>query len=448
MAKKQRKLKLHWIILIGVAVLIIAALVVKKMVIKEPVYVLTEQSAVRTVKETVSANGKVQPEIEVKISAEIPGEIIELPVKEGDQVEKGELIVKINPDVFIAARNRAEAAMNSARANEANARARVKQAEAQLINAKANFERTEQLLNDKAVSQADYDQALSQFEVAKADVEAAKESLSAASFNVKSAQASLKEADDNLRRTTIFAPIDGTVSRLDVEVGERVVGTSQMAGTEIMRIADLTQMEVNVEVNESDIVKVDLGDKAEIEIDAYVDRKFVGTVTEIANSSSTTNMQNSDEITVFEVKVRVERSSYQDLIDPGNTHLSPFRPGMSASVEIQTGTAANVVTVPIQAVTIRADSTAKSNKSGGRKMDISTLDDDQLDECVFILSEGKAQKRIVTTGLQDNKYIEITSGLEADEAVIVGPYAKVSKDLNDGDEVTSGDRGEVYNFEK
>lgn len=450
MTKKKNSRKIIWTALISVVVLLAGGVYLKKKFFKEDTFVLTEKVEKRTIKETVSANGKVQPEVEVKLSAEISGEIIELPVKEGDQVDKGTLIVKINPDVFLAARNRAEAAMNSARANAANAKARVAQAEAQLINAKASFNRTKQLFEDQAVSQAEYDQSLSQFEVAKADVEAAKESLNAAQFNVKSGEASLKEADDNLKRTTIVAPMDGTVSKLDVEVGERVVGTSQMAGTEIMRIADLTQMEVNVEVNESDIVKVKLGDKADIEVDAYVDRTFEGTVTEIANSSSTTNLQNTDQVTVFDVKVRIERSSYKDIVDNSQPHLSPFRPGMSASVDIRTNESSGVVTVPIQAVTVRADSTVESKKSGGRNsdVDLSAIDDEHLTECVFVLKDGKAVKTNVTTGIQDNKYIEILSGLEEDVEIITGPYALVSKKLKDGEKVTSGSRDEVYKFEE
>lgn len=442
--------KFIWVALgVTLAVLIIGV-VAKKSMSSEEKFVLSEEAQLRTIKQTVSANGKVQPEVEVKLSAEISGEIIELPVKEGNQVSKGDLIVRINPDVFLAARNRAEAAMNSAQANAANAKARLAQANAQLINAEASFNRTKKLLEDQAVSQAEYDQAFSQFEVAKAEVEAARESLKAAEFNVKSGKASLKEADDNLKRTTILAPMDGTVSKLDAEVGERVVGTSQMAGTEIMRIADLTQMEVNVEVNESDIVKVKLGDKAEIEIDAYVDRKFEGTVTEIANSSSSTNLQSTDQITVFDVKVRIERASYQDLVDANNAHLSPFRPGMSATVDIHTNQAENAITVPIQAVTVRADSAANGNKTSkfGKGVDLSNVDDDDITECVFILRDGKAVMQEVKIGIQDNKYIQILEGLEKGDVVISGPYAMVSKQLKNGDKVSAGSREQVYKFEE
>tara|TARA_Y100000782_G_scaffold115487_1_gene159069 strand:+ start:1034 stop:2344 length:1311 start_codon:yes stop_codon:yes gene_type:complete len=436
MGKKKNKNR-AWIIVGVITLLAVTALSLNKVFFKDKTFVLTEKVELRDINETVSANGKVQPETEVKLSAEISGEIVQLPVKEGNKVKKGDLIVKINPDLFVAARNRMEASLNSSKANAANAKARVAQSEAQLLNASANYKRVKQLFDDKAISQADYDNALSQFEVAKADVEAAKESLKAAEYNVKSAEAALKEADDNLRRTTIFAPIDGTVSKLDAEVGERVVGTSQMAGTEIMRIADLTQMEVNIEVNESDIVKVKLGDKADIEIDAYIDRVFEGTVTEIANSSST--LQSGDQVTVFNVKVRIERNSYEDLIDQENPHLSPFRPGMSASVEVKTEEKNQVVAVPIEAVTIRVDSTNKES-------------DEDMKECVFLYlgneEEGKTELRYVTTGIQDNKYIEIQSGLQAEDVVVSGPYNMVSKTLKNGDEVMQGDRTEVYKFEK
>ncbi len=446
MAMKKNQKRIVIILGILVVVLVIAG-VLKKRFSSDKQAVLTEQVELRDILETVAANGKVQPEKEVSMTAEISGEIIDLPFKEGSLVKQGDLIVNINPDLYLAAQSRMEASLNSAKANVANSKARVAQSRAQLINAKASFQRSKDLLESKAISQAEYDQSLSQFEVAKADVEAAEQALRSSEYSAKSTAASLKEANDNLKRTTIFSPLNGTISKLDVEIGERVVGTSQMAGTEILRIADLTQMEVNVEVNESDIVKVKLGNSAKVEVDAYVDRFFDGVVTEIANSSSSTSMQGTDQITVFNVKVRILRSSYADLLDTDNPHLSPFRPGMSATVEIETNKRNNVVAVPIQAVTVRPDSTVKtSSKREGVQLE--DVDDEHLEECVFLLESGKAVKYKVQTGIQDDKYIEILSGIDTNATLITGPYTLVSKEIQSGDEVESGTREEVYEFDE
>jgi HlyD family secretion protein len=403
--------------------------------------VTAEKAARRTIVETVAANGKIEPVKQVKISPEVPGEIIDLRVMEGQKVDSGALLVRINPDLYQAAVNRAQAGLNGSLANVSNAKARLAQAKAQLINAKASFERQEKLHKDDVISDADYDQSKAQYEVAKAEVEAAEESLNAAEYNARSARATLKEAGDNFKRTTLYSPMSGTVSKLVVEQGERVVGTAQMAGTEMMVVADLTNMEVNAEVNESDIVRVSLGDEAEVEVDAYVNRKFKGRVTEIANSSQSGALQGSDQITVFNVKVEILRSSYSDLIDPNNPHLSPFRPGMSATVEIFTGTASDVISVPIQAVTIRPDSTVESKK--GRAYDFSSVPDDNLMECVFVIENGSAVVRPVKRGLQDNKYVEV-SGVDTNDLVITGPYSLVSKKLEPNTEVEVGDRTEVF----
>ena len=407
------------------------------------VSVTTEDVELRSITEIVSANGKVQPEVEVKMSSDVPGEIVELTVIEGQKVEKGTLLAKINPDIYESVLNRAHAALNSAEANAANSRARVAQSKAQLLNAKAVYNRQKELFEKKVISQADYDQANANFEVAKADVMAAEETMKASEFNAKSARASLKEAQDNLKRTSIYAPMDGTVSKLDVEMGERVVGTSQMAGTEMMRVADLTRMEVNVEVNESDIVKVKLGDVANVEVDAYVGRKFKGKVTEIANSSANSGLKGGDQVTVFNVKVRILEKSYKDLIDPENPHLSPFRPGMSATVEIMTNEVKNIVAVPIQAVTIRADSTVDKGSKWKKIADVSKVEDEHLDEVVFVYEDGKAIKRKVKTGIQDTKYMQILEGVNEGDVVISGPYSTVSKEIKDGDKVEVKDKSEI-----
>ncbi len=427
-------------LLIGLGILVIVLIVIAifkpKKGSESELEVNTSKVEKRNIVEIVSATGTIQPEKEVKISPEVPGEIIELNVKEGDKVKAGRLLVRLNPDLYEASVSRAEAGLNSARANVANSKARLEQAKARLVSSQANYTRQKKLYNEGVISQSEYDVAESDYRVAKAEVEAAEESLKSAKFNMRSAEATLKEARDNLRRTMIYSPMDGTVSKLSVELGERVVGTAQMAGTEMMRIADLTRMEVNVEVNESDIVRVKIGDEADIEVDAYIDRKFKGVVTEIANSSSSSAMQGSSNITVFNVKVSILKSSYQDLIDPENTHLSPFRPGMSASVDIITAKKDSVLSVPVMAVTLRPDSVDRKSKFG--KIDLSAYEDDELHEVVFIYDAetGKAIKRKVTTGIQNTKYIEIVSGVENGETVISGPYDIVSRKLTDGAKVS------------
>jgi len=391
--------------------------------------VTTEKSEKRLIIETVIANGKVQPEVQVKISSDVSGEIIELNVREGDQVKKGTILARINPDLYLSARDRLEAAVNTSKANLANAKARAAQSKAQFINIEASFNRNKTLHSQGAISDAEFDAVKSQYEVAKAEVEAAEQSVVAAEYNLKSALASLKEANDNLQRTTIVAPVDGTVSMLNVEKGERVVGTTQMAGTELMRIANLTEMEVKVDVNENDIVRIKLGDTADVEIDAYLGRKFKGVVREIANSAKVTGIS-ADQVTNFEVKVRILRSSYEELIDKEKPYLSPFRPGMTASVEIKTNYVEDALSVPIQAVTIREDTSMIKNKYKNNE-----LTRENSFECVFVIKDGKAVMKKVKTGIQDNKYIQILSGIDLGEEVITGPYTLLSKQLKDGDKV-------------
>jgi len=420
--------------LVGLVVILVAVGIYKKGSSSEAVKVTSEEVEKRSIVETVSANGKVRPELEVIISPEISGEVIELNVKEGDSVQQGDLLVKINPDIFESALRRAEASMNSVRANEANARARLAQSKAQLINAEATFKRQKQLNEEGVISPAEYDQAFANFEVAKADVQAAEESLKGAQYNVKSAEATMSEAKDNLSRTSIIAPISGTVSKLNIEKGERVVGTSQMAGTEMLRIADLTRMEVEVEVNESDIVKVKIGDDADIEVDAYVDHLFRGVVTEIASSSSESGMMSADQVTIFNVKVLINEDSYQDLLDAAKPNESPFKPGMSATVDVITEQADDVIAVPIQSVTVRADSVTK-NKYG--KVNLDDVDEEDIKTCVFVLEDGKAKKVFVQTGIQDTRFMQIMSGLDEGAKVITGPYTVLTNELIDGDAVES-----------
>lgn len=402
--------------------------------------VVTEKAAKRTIVETVAASGKIQPEVEVVISSDVSGEIIEMPVKEGDKVKKGDLLLKIDPDLVESALNRAEAALNTAKANLAGSKARLAQSESQFVNAKATFERNKKLYNDKVISEAEFDNAKANFEVSKSEVEAAKESVQAAKFNVRSGEATLKEAQENLGRTSIYSPMDGTITDLNKEKGERVVGTAQMAGTEIMTVADLSLMEVAVEVNENDIVRVDIGDTTEIEVDAYLDKEFKGLVTEIANSANIMGTS-ADQVTNFDVKIRILSSSYKDLIKSGQN--SPFRPGMSATVDIRTTEAVNVITLPIQAVTTRAVEDSTSKRSKVKVTD--EEEEEELVECVFVLDgDGSVKQVEVETGIQNTKYIEILSGIEDSLEVVSGPYMAISKKLKDGDKIEKVSKKELF----
>lgn len=418
MSKKLR------IILIIVAVVVVAALVVAK---KQGAIGSSDELKVKigkaekmTLEETVIASGKIQPEVEVKLSPEVSGEIIELPIEEGQEVKKGDLLVRINPDIYQAAVNRSLAALNSSKAALSSAKA-------QLVEAQNSFNRNDKLYKNKVISDAEYDAAKRGFDVAKLNVESAE-------FQMQSAQATYREAQDNLQRTTIYAPQDGTVSRLNVEVGERVVGTAQMAGTELATIANLENMEVLVEVNENDIIRVGLNDTAIVEVDAYLDKEFVGVVTEIANSAQLTGVS-ADQVTNFEVKVRILKTSYDKMLKDGEK--SPFRPGMTASVEIKTDKRADVIAVPIEAVTTRAD-TSKKAKSYKIGRESENLEEDY--EVVFLYKDGKAQLQVVSTGIQDDENIEVTSGLEEGQEVVTGPYSLVSKQLVNGDKVSPEDK--------
>jgi len=449
---KTKKNKVWIIIAVVVVIGIVIGLAIKKGQNSKSVKVATEKVVARKIVETVAANGKIQPAKDVKISPYISGEVVELFVKEGEFVKKGQPLAKIDPEIYISAYEKTEAALNTAQANEANSKARLVQSESQFNKATLDFERTKTLFEKDVVSQADFDAAKSAFEVAKADVTAAKESYKSSQFQVSSAKASLRESRENLDRTTIFAPNDGTVSSLNVQVGERVTGASTFsAGTEIMRIANLDVLEVNVEVNENDIVRVSMMDTAIIEVDAYLNRKFKGLVTEIATSANTTGVS-ADQVTNFDVKIKMLKSSYEDLIKPEKYISSPFRPGMSATVEIETETAMNILTVPIQCVTTRADSSgrvksvlekreeAKGKDSDNEKSNIKT----EVVEYVFLFVDDHAKLQKVTTGIQDNTYIEILTGLKEGDEVITAPYRAVSKTLKNDDPVEKVPMDELF----
>jgi HlyD family secretion protein len=399
--------KILKILLPVVLVLIILAVIGKKagwfgkaLTVK----VAVENAEKRTIVETITANGKIQPEKEVKISPDVSGEIVELTIKEGDHVEKGQLLLRIKPDNYISQRDRSLAEISSAQARRS-------QAEAQFVQAELSYNRSKQLYEQQTISKSDFEQAEATYTVAKSTVDAAK-------FAITSAQAALKDANENLTKTSIYAPMTGTVSMLLVELGERVAGTNLMAGTELMRVADLSRMEAQVQVNENDVPRVKLGDTAVIEVDAYLDQKFKGVVTEIANSAKTTGVS-ADQVTNFDVKILLIPSSYQKLVDAGDKN--PFRPGMSATVDIRTQSKNNIISVPIQSVTTRTD-TAKITGTPSEK-DVRTV--------VFI-SDGKyALAKDVKTGIQDNSYIEILSGVAENEKVVSAPFSAISKKLKD-----------------
>lgn len=375
-----------------------------------------------TIIETVSATGKIQPEIEVKISSEVSGEIIALPVKEGQVVKKGDLLVKINPDLYTSGYNRTVSNLSGTKAG-------LSQADASFKEAKASYDRSKTLYDKGIISRSDWDKAIAAFEGAKANKESAY-------FNVQSANATVKEAKDNLGRTTIYAPADGTISSLDVELGERVLGTQQMTGTELLRVANLNNMEVEVDVNENDIVKINIGDSTKIQVDAYLKKEFKGIVTSISNSAS--EATTADQVTNFKVKVRILKESYQDLLEGKPATYSPFRPGMTATVDIITERKEKVIGVPISAVVIKSDTTATKSyeiEDEGEDKKVAPKNDKKF-ECVFVKVGNKAKIRIVKTGIQDDTNIEVTSGLKKGDVVIVGPYTTVTKDLNSGDKVT------------
>jgi HlyD family secretion protein len=401
--------------------------------------VKTEDVKKRDLVELVSANGKIQPEIDVKISPEVSGKVMTVHVKEGDAVKKGDLLITLIPDLLDANLSRATATMNTSRANFANARARAAQAEAQFVNQEKSYKRSQDLFKQGVISQSEMDQADASYLVAQAERTAAQESVSGAQYSVKSAEATQKEAQDNLARTRIYAPNDGVITALRVEEGETVLGTIQTIGTEIMRVSNLDLMEVDVEVNESDIVRVSMGDTASIEVDAYLDRKFKGVVTEISNAASNASgMMSTDQITNFSVKIRILPDSYADLTSKNPTMANPFRTGMSATVDINTDSKKGVLSVPIESVTTRTDTTKIESfkERMARKKEVREHpEENEPIECVFILKEGKAHIRAVKTGIQDNRYIEIVSGLADGETVISGPYATVSRELEEGMEV-------------
>ncbi len=451
MKSKKKSAKTWYILLAILAVIIITVAIVARQRGNKSTEVSSEKVSRRTIIETVAANGKIQPVLEVKISPYISGEVVELFVREGDSVRKGDILARIDPTIYQSNFEQVEASFNSAKANMANTRARVAQAEAQFNKAKLDFNRNEQLWKQKVISDADWDAVKANYQVVEAEFEASKESLRATQFQVQNAEAALREARENLRRTSIYAPADGTVSKLNVEVGERVTGASQFSsGTEIMRLANLSNMEVRVEVSENDIPRVKLNDTCIIEVDAYLGRKFKGYITEIATSAISSGLS-VDQVTNFEVKVMMLKESYADLISEAHKIRSPFRPGMTATVDIQTRRAENVLTVPIQAVTTRDDTSSvqkngkKTNLEASNKQKTSET---SLQEYVFVAEGEIAKIRAIKTGIQDNTHIEVLEGLNEGEEVITGPYRVVSKSLRNGEQIKRVEESKLLKTDK
>ncbi|MEO1517583.1 MAG: efflux RND transporter periplasmic adaptor subunit [Bacteroidota bacterium] len=467
---KRKSNRTLLIVLSLVALVVVGIAAVKARSKPRGAKVSVEKAQKRTIKEIVSASGSIYPEVEVKMSPDVSGEVVELFVEEGDSVSKGQVLARIDPDAYQSQVERGVASVNNAKAQEANARAGIErnkaeitrstaqkeQIDAQLVNTREIHERNIRLHKEGVISDADFETSESNLKAleanlrsaeatmktATANLEAAKQTARAATFSVKSAEASLKEMRTTLRRTTIYAPMDGIVSMLNVEAGERVVGTSMMSGTEMMRVANLDAIEVQVEVSENDILRVDKGDKATIEIDAFANRTFDGYVTEIANSATSIGnlSTTSNQVINFLVKIRINPNSYKDLLSQQKRF--PFQPGMSATVEISTAVENDILSVPIQSVTTRADEDeAKNKKKMGKE------DDEQEEEAkeVVFLAKGDTVSMVeVRTGIQDDDYIQILSGVEEGAEVVSGPYTAISKKLEAGKKIYVVKESELY----
>jgi HlyD family secretion protein len=430
-------------ILFGLGGLIVLLIILKAAgVIGKPklTQVAIEKAGSREINETVSASGKIKPHIEVKISPEVSGEVVELPIKEGDVVKKGQLLCRIRPDILKSGYERAVASYNTQKASVGNSSQMLKQAQATFTNQASIFKRSQELYKNKVLTVAEFEQAKANYEGAKASLEAAKQNVVGSTYGLAQSSASVREAQDNLAKTTIYAPVDGVVSKLSIEQGERVLGTQQFAGTEIMTISDLTKMDVNVDVNENDINRIAVGNPAKIEIDAFLGKKFEGEVIEIGSSANVVGT-NADQVTNFTVKVRITAQSYIDLMKKNAANHSPFRPGLTATVDIQTSHV-KALSVPIQSVTTREEKKETADKP--------ETDDDKkttaaaTKEYVFVLQGGKVKQVQVTTGIQDDTYIQILTGLKGGEEVVAAPFAAISKTLKDGMLVEKVDKSKLF----
>lgn len=433
--KKKGSNRIIWILLALALILGGAAFYLKsigKIGGKKLTKVATQLVEKRTILETVKASGKVYPVTELKISPDVSGEVIELYVEDGDTVKKGMLLAKIDQEIYLSQLERAQATVNNSKAGKASSSARKSQVEVAVEKARINFNRQKRLYQEKVISQAEYENAESTYLSAQADLDAATQNIEASNFQVESLQATVKEAKDNLRKTNIYAPMSGIISRLNVKKGERVVGTTQMAGTEMMRIADFDEMEVRVDVSENDILRIELRDSVDIEIDAYSDIEFKGIVYQIANSAGSGSLMSADQVTNFEVKIKILKESYASLIE--SKKRFPFRPGMSASGEILTERLKNIMTVPIQAVTTRAED--KDDEKS------------EMEEVVYVNQGGMVFKKKVKLGIQDESYIEIKSGLRDNDEIVTDPFRVVNKELEDSLEIEVVDKDELFKSDK
>jgi len=409
--------------------------------------VTVEKAAEKNVIETVTASGKIQPETEVKLSSEVSGEVTELLVKEGDVVKKGQLLIKVRPDVLKSGYDRAVASNSSQKANVAAAQQLLEQNQANFVNAEATYKRNVELHNKKVISAAEFDAAKAAYLTAKTNLGRSKEDYTAAKFQLAQTAANVQEAGANLAKATIYAPVDGVISKLSVELGDRILGTAQMAGTEIMRISNLTSMEVNVDVNENDINRVNVNDKATIEVDAFADKKFRGIVTEIASSSKDVGtVTSTDQVTNFNVKVRILAESYNDIKEGAKDLPSPFRPGLSATVDIESESVKGL-SIPIQAV-FTGDNNSKPGTEGNNAnadQQKSKLSDKTIKQYVYVYgADGKVKKTEVTTGIQNDQYIIIKSGLKSGQEVVTGPYSAIQNRLKDGMKVEKTTKEQLF----
>ena len=458
-----------WIwIISGIAAVVILLLVLKKTGVigkEDGTKVSIEKVELKDITEIVTASGKVYPEVELKISPDISGEIVQLTVKEGDSVTKGQLLAMVYADIYATQRDQAAAGVNQQLAQVENASASLAASKARMDQAERQYQRQNQLYQDKVISKLEFEQAENTYQTTKADYNAALQIIKSGKAGVESARASLNRANKDLGRTSIMAPMNGVVSMLNVKKGERVVGNSMMAGTEIMRIADMRIIEVRVDVGENDIPKVSPGDTALVEVDAYTKRKFKGIVTQISSTNrgiGGTAITTSSDVTKYEVRIRLMPESYADLIDPSRSNNFPFRPGMSANADIQTKTHSKVLAIPINAVTTRdrSDTAAvgKENKKSEAKADEKNQpkdgeepvkNTDDLDEVVFVMQKDGTVRRVkVRTDIQDLNYIEIVDGLKQGDEVVVGPYATVSKLLRTGMKVKVVPKEELFEVKK
>jgi HlyD family secretion protein len=452
--------KLIWII-IGLIVVILTLVGLKKAGVigkEEGKKVTIEKAAKRTITETVTASGKISPEIEVKVSPDISGEIVELNVNEGDSVTRGQVVAKIYADIYASQRDQAAAGVAQSQASEANAKAQLLALEANLEQARKTYERQKKLYEEKVISKAEFEQAEQTYKSAQANYNAAKEGIKGNLAAIQSAQANLNRASKDMSRAIITAPMSGVVNILNVKKGERVAGNSFSIGTEMMRIADLRSIVAMVDVGENDIPKVKYGDTATITVDAYGSRKFKGIVFKIANPASNTNASSSStEVTNYKVHVRLLQDSYADLLVKGRPF--PFRPNMSATADIQTRTEKDVLSVPLVAVTTRdkkgeiinadKDPKATTSKDAKPTTDKTTTSVDDIDEVVFVKeTDGTVKKVKVKTAIQDLNYIQILSGLKGDEEVITGPYTLLSKTLKDKDKIKVVNKEDLYEGKK